>query len=305
MLAEIPSLYEYYAKDSLVGKVDIIQTHFGNNIFYSIRLKRTLKSHLFAFFYGSDVSVLTKKHPRIYKYCVEYLDEAFVTSEFLKHKLEEREIEIPIKVNRLGIDFSEWPYNDYIPPNASEQIRIVNIGRLVEMKGHEYLIGAIKILKNRGYKIEATIIGDGTRKRILEYLIRKLGLSKEVKLAGILQTEEVRRHLYSSSLFIFPSVVAKDGNVDALGYACVEAMAAGLPVIASNVGGIPEYVIHNETGLLVQQRSSKQIAEAIEDLINNPRKARYISIKARRLVESEFDIRKNVEKLENEYLKYL
>jgi len=82
-------------------------------------------------------------------------------------------------------------------------------------------------------------------------------------------------------------------------------MAAGLPVVASNVGGIPEYIIHNETGLLVQQRSSKQIAETIEDLINNPTKARYISRKARRLVESEFDIRKNVERLELEYLKYL
>jgi hypothetical protein len=86
MLTEIPSLYEFYVKDSLSGKVNIIQTHFGNNIVYSIRLKRSLKSPLFAFFYGKDVVVLAKKYPRIYKYCVEYLDEAFVTSKFLKNK---------------------------------------------------------------------------------------------------------------------------------------------------------------------------------------------------------------------------
>jgi colanic acid/amylovoran biosynthesis glycosyltransferase len=304
-LTRIPSLYEFYTKNIFSEKVDAIQTHFGNNLFYSIRLKRSLKKPLFTFFYGMDVAVLTKRYPRIYRYCSEYLEEAFVTSEFLRHKLKEHEVGVPIKVNRLGIDFSEWSYSDYVPPDTNEQIRIINIGRLVEMKGHEYLIGAIKILKDRGYKIGAIIIGDGPRKGILKYIIRKLGLSREVKLTGILQAEEVRKYLYSGNFFVFPSVVARDGNVDALGYACVEAMAAGLPVIASNVGGIPEYIIHNETGLLVQQRSSKQIAEAIEDLINNPRKARYISRKARRLVESEFDIRKNIEKLELEYLKYL
>jgi len=305
MLAEIPSLYEFYAKNSLLGEVDVIQTHFGNNLFYSLRLKKRLRKPLFAFFYGRDVFVLLKKFPKIYKYCEEYLEKAFVTSEFLKHKLKEHEISIPIRVNRLGINFAEWPYKDYAPPDVNDQIKIINIGRLVEMKGHEYLIGAIKILKGRGYKVRTIIIGDGPRKRILEYLIKKLDLSKEVKLTGILQAEAVRRYIYSSDFFVFPSVVARDGNLDALGYACVEAMATGLPVVASNVGGIPEYVIHNETGLLVQPRSSRQIAEAIEDLINNPRKARGISRKARQLVELEFDIKKNIEKLELEYSKYL
>lgn len=305
ILTKIPSLYELYIKDRFFGKADVIQTHFGNNIFYSVRLKRKLKTPLFAFFYGADVFILTKRYPTIYRYCNEYLEGAFTTSELLKNKLKECDVDIPIQVNRLGIDILEWPYNDYVPPSPNEKIRIINVGRLVEMKGHEYLIGAIKILKNRGYKIEAIIIGDGPRRRILEDLVEKLSLSREVKLVGALRFEEVKSYLYSGSFFAFPSVVSRNGHVETLGYACVEAMAAGLPVIASNVGGIPEYIIHNETGLLVQQRSSKQIAETIEDLINNPTKARYISRKARRLVESEFDIRKNVERLELEYLKYL
>jgi len=304
MLAKIPSFYELYVK-SLWKKIDVIQTHFGHNVFYSIRLKRRLKTPMFAFFYGYDVLVLARRYPRIYKYCDEYLEKAFVTSEFLKHRLKECEMDIPIQVNKLGIEISEWPYKDYNPPNVNELIRIVNVGRLVEVKGQEYLIGAVKILKSRGYKIKAIIIGDGPRKRILEYLIKKLSLHEEVKLFGPLRIEEIKNYLYSSDFFVFPSVICRNGHVETLGYACVEAMAAGLPVVASNVGGIPEYVIHNETGLLVQPRSSRQIAEAIEDLINNPRKARSISRKARQLVESEFDIKRNIEKLELEYLKCL
>jgi len=305
MLTKIPSFYELYVKDSLWKKIDVIQTHFGHNIFYSIRLKRRLKIPMFAFFYGYDVLVLARRYPRIYKYCNEYLEKAFVTSEFLKHRLKGCEVDIPIQVNRLGVEISEWPYKDYNPPNINEWVRIVNVGRLVEVKGQEYLIGAVKILKSRGYKIKAIIIGDGPRKRILEYLIKKLSLHEEVKLFGPLRIEEIKNYLYSSDFFVFPSVICRNGHVETLGYACVEAMAAGLPVVASNVGGIPEYVIHNETGLLVQPRSSRQIAEAIEDLINNPSKARRISRKARQLVESEFDIKKNIEKLELEYSKYL
>jgi colanic acid/amylovoran biosynthesis glycosyltransferase len=298
-------LYEFYTKNTILGKIDIIQTHFGNNIFYGVRLRKKLKAPLFAFFYGMDVSVLTKRYPKIYKYCKEYVEKAFTTSKFLRDKLREREIGIPIQVNRLGINISEWPHRSYTAPERKEKIKIVNVGRLVEFKGHEYLIAAHKLLKNRGYKVETIIIGDGPRRKLLEYLILKLGLLNEVKLTGAISNEEVKTHLCSANFFVFPSVVCKNGKTEELGYACIEAMATGLPVVASSVGGIPEYIINNETGLLVEQRNPRQIAEAIEELINNPRKARQLSNRARQLVESEFDIKENMKKIELEYSKHI
>jgi len=304
LLASIPSSYEHYTKE-FAGKIDIIQTHFGNNLFYSVRLKKQLKIPLSVFFYGSDVTVLTKRYPKIYNSVKNYIDVAFTPSQFLKSKLENLELNVPIQVNRLGIDLSEWPYREHIGYEVKGIIKIVNVGRLVEVKGHEYLIGAHKILKNKGYKVETIIIGDGPRRKLLEYLISRLGLSREIKLRKNFSEKEVKTHLYSADFFVFPSVICKDGSTDTLGYACVEAIAAGLPVVASNVGGIPEYIINNETGLLVEPRNPKQIAEAIEELINNPEKARYLSNKGRQLIESEFNIKENMKKLELEYLKYI
>ncbi|MEM2293071.1 MAG: glycosyltransferase [Nitrososphaerota archaeon] len=153
--------------------------------------------------------------------------------------------------------------------------------------------------------MKTIIIGDGPRKNILSNLIKKLGLSDRVKLIGRLPHEEVLKYLYNSNIFVFPSISCRDGSTEALGYACVEAMACGLPVVASNVGGIPEYVINDQTGLLVEQRSPKQIAEAIEELINNPKKAKRLSRNARKIVEHMFDISRNISKLELTFLKYI
>lgn len=313
IFSNMPSLYEFYikklSKEELWNNIGLILTHFGNNVPYSNRLAKSLKKPLLVFFYGTDVTVLLKKSPNYYKYFEEEIEAGFALSNYLRNILLENEFSRTIYLNRLGINLKQYsfnPHGTFIENERSKKvIKIVSIGRLVEFKGHEYLIGAHNLLIKKGYNVRTTIIGTGPRYNLLYNLIRRLNLLETVRLVGALPSEKIIEYLNDSDFFVFPSVLCEDGSTETLGYACVEAMAVGLPVIASNVGGIPEYVIDGQTGLLVEQRSPRQIAEAVEELINNPRKARKLVENARKLVENMFDISKNMDKMESILMKYI
>ncbi|MEM3539332.1 MAG: glycosyltransferase family 4 protein [Nitrososphaerales archaeon] len=310
LVSIFPSHYELYVKElfneCLDKHTELILSHFGNNAPYAVRLAKSLKIPLFVYFYGFDVTVILKKCPKYYKYLEKDVEAAFVTSKYLYSRLIECGFARPIYLCRLGLNLSEYKFNpERISLNKGNPVVIVSVGRLVEIKGHEYLIAAAEILVKKGYNVKVIIIGDGPRKNILYNLIKKLGLVDTVRLTGMLPHEKVTEYLHKSNVFVFPSVLCRDGSTETLGYACVEAMACGLPVVASNVGGIPEYVINNQTGLLVEQRSPRQIAEAIEELINNPKKAKKLAENARKLVEEMFDISKNVRELELTLMKYI
>ncbi|MEM1510311.1 MAG: glycosyltransferase family 4 protein [Thermofilaceae archaeon] len=309
IISQLPSYYEYYLEKSINSSKDkplLVLAHFGNNAFYAKRISKKLKIPLFVYFYGFDVTVLLKKCPKYYTYIERDIEAGFVTSYYLCQRLLEYNFNRPIYLNRLGLDLTRYIFNPECASISNRRtVTVISVGRLVEVKGHEYLIAACNILIKKGYNVKTIIIGDGPRKNILSNLIKKLGLSDRVKLIGRLPHEEVLKYLYNSNIFVFPSISCRDGSTEALGYACVEAMACGLPVVASNVGGIPEYVINDQTGLLVEQRSPKQIAEAIEELINNPKKAKRLSRNARKIVEHMFDISRNISKLELTFLKYI
>ena len=225
----------------------MILTHFGNNAPYAIRLSKKLKIAMLIYFYGIDVMVLLRKCPKYYKYIENDVEAAFVTSNYLRNILIEHDFVPAIHLCRLGVDLKQYKFNTgYSISDSRKAVKILSIGRLVEFKGHEYLIAAHKILLEKGYNVETTIIGDGPRRKFLSLLIEKLSVGDTIRLTGSLSFDDVLKHLYNSNIFVFPSVLCNDGSTDALGYACVEAMACGLPVVASNVGGIPEYVINNQ-----------------------------------------------------------
>lgn len=307
----IPSLFEHFAHEllqkSLRKNQGLILTHFGHHVPYAVRLAKVLKTPLLIYFYGYDATVILTKSPNYYKPFASRVDAAFALSEYLRRRLEGK-FEVPVYVNGLGIDPQQYIYRDpkiIDSLDDKKPIKLITVGRLIEFKGHEYLIYAHKILKQKKYNIETIIIGMGPRYKLLSALVRRLNLDSVVKFQGELPHEKVISHLNSADIFVFPSVLARDGSTETLGYACVEAMASGLPVVASNVGGLPEYVKNNETGLLVDQRSPKQIAEAVEELISNPKKAARLARNARKLVEEQFNIHKNMIKMESILAKYL
>jgi colanic acid/amylovoran biosynthesis glycosyltransferase len=186
---------------------------------------------------------------------------------------------------------------DAFAPSTSVRARpplIVAVGRLVEKKGFDDLVRALAVLRNRGLEFQSRIIGAGPEHAALAALIRELALDGQVVLAGPMAREHLIKLLPSASVLAAPCVVAADGNRDGLPTVLVEAMALGVPVVATDVTGIPELVRDRVTGLVVPPRDPLAVADALEQILAHPEIARRMADAGRRLVEEEFDLRRNV-----------
>ncbi|MGH7182693.1 MAG: glycosyltransferase [Nitrospiraceae bacterium] len=163
------------------------------------------------------------------------------------------------------------------PPDA---LVVGSVGWLTDIKGHEYLIAAIAKLKQDFPSLHLVIVGSGDRYDALLQQAELAGLSDAVHLLG--HRDDVEVCLSGMDLFVLPSLN------EGMGRALIEAMAAGLPVIASRVGGIPAVVSHELTGLLVPPGDAGALAEALRRLLDRPKWAAQLGVAARRSVDSRY-----------------
>lgn len=158
--------------------------------------------------------------------------------------------------------------------NDDENV-IIFVGSLKAVKGIKYLIEAINIVKEKNPKLRLLLIGDGEEKKELERLVEKLGLKKIIGFVGKINNEEVPKYMIASDVLVMPSLS------EGLSVAVLEAMASGLPVVATKVGGLPEIIKDGENGFLVEPKNPKQIAERILYLLSDDgiRKAIFLNNK--------------------------
>lgn len=182
----------------------------------------------------------------------------------------------------------------------SEEKLLVFLGRLSEEKGLLYLIKALpEILNHR--KVKLLVIGDGPERLKIEKHINDMGLSDTVIFTGTVPHENIYDHLLLGDIFIGPSITLKSGTTEAQGNTFVEAQFAGLPVIASNIGGIPDAVIHEQTGLLVPEKDPDAIAEAVLRLLENPELTKELAKNGRQHALKNFSRYANAEKIGKHY----
>lgn len=199
------------------------------------------------------------------------------------------------KVQRIynGLDLQRYQF-------ASPQHRdhkIVAVGRLVEKKGFAVLIDACQVLVERQIPFTCEIVGVGEQEANLRTQIEKLGLQEQVKLLGIRPQSEVVKLVQSAAVLAAPCVVGVDSNRDGLPTVLLEAMALGTPCISTDVTGIPEVLRHKETGLMVSQNDSLELADAIAQLLENADLRVHLATQARQLIEQKFDIHRNAAQL--------
>jgi glycosyltransferase involved in cell wall biosynthesis len=189
---------------------------------------------------------------------------------------------------------------DRYTPNGDareEPALVLAVGRLVEKKGFDDLVRACSLLRRDGRPFRCLIVGKGELEGELRSLIGKLGLEEQVELAGPIPREELVPVYRRASVVVAPSVIGADGNRDGLPTVVTEAMALGIPVVATNVTGIPELVEDGRTGLLVPQRQPESLAGAIRRVLVDPGWAGDLARAGRARVESKFDLRVNVARL--------
>jgi sugar transferase (PEP-CTERM/EpsH1 system associated) len=210
-----------------------------------------------------------------------------------------REIErVPgrkVMVIRNGIDLEAFRY---VPRNAKPMGKhAVHIARLCVSKDQSTLLRAARQVLEVEPDFRLTLVGDGPDREALRALKESLELGEKVSFLG--ERHNVQKYLSDADLFVLSSVE------EGIPLTILEAMATGLPVVATEVGGNPEVVIPNETGFLVPPRAPNLLASAILELVRDPNRAQCMGFSGRKRVEQGFDIRKVVADYEALYKTFL
>lgn len=166
------------------------------------------------------------------------------------------------------------------------------VSRAHQQKGIEIAIGAVAELRKRGYDAKYLFLGDGPHLDQFKTLVGTLGLAEHVKFPGF--SDDIGEPLAAMDAFLFPTFR------EAFGISLLEAMAARVPIVASNVDGVPE-VLAEGSGVLVDDRSPEAFATATESLLQDSAARQAVINKARRRVETVFSVEETAKNVENVY----
>ena len=191
--------------------------------------------------------------------------------------------------------------DNYLPSTnfleSGKPIEIINIGSLQPYKGQQYLIDACAHLRDWGIPFQCRIIGEGEERRNLEQLIVNHHLEAQVQLLGAKTQEEVAALLPTAHCYIQPSIITPSGKMEGIPVSIMEALACELPVIATQLSGIPELVRPNESGHLVPPGDALALASTIAQVHQNYEAAKQMAVNGRRLVLQEFELKNNAHRL--------
>lgn len=172
--------------------------------------------------------------------------------------------------------------------SLEDKILLLTVARLIERKGIRYLIEAMRHALQKHPNSVLIIVGEGPEKEYLTALAKKLGIRKNVIFVGKVSDADLPNYYASADVFVLPSIVDSKGSTEGLGVVLLEAMAMGKPVIASNVGGIPEVVVDGKTGILIPERDPQALSKVIIDLIENSDRIQMFGKNARLHVTENF-----------------
>lgn len=202
-----------------------------------------------------------------------------------------------IQIVRATIDAAQFVPPQLSRPSIGDRKHILVVGRLVEKKGIIYLLEAMKEVIRKYPDTVLNIIGTGPLQSQLEASAHELRIKKSVRFLGNVSNEDCARILSQSDIAVLPCIIASDGDRDVCPLTIQEAMAMQLPVVATDIASISELVKHRENGILVPERNSQALADAIIELIGDASLARDMGLTGRQIIESEFNIRNQVTKL--------
>jgi glycosyltransferase involved in cell wall biosynthesis/SAM-dependent methyltransferase/GT2 family glycosyltransferase len=175
-------------------------------------------------------------------------------------------------------------------PRPGEPMRIACVAAMKAYKGHRVLLDAVGRLARDGQAIEVDLVGDGPLRQELERQCARLGIADRVHFLGGLTEPEVAEVMDRADAFVLASLVQQDGDTDGIPVALMEAMAAGVPVVASDVSGVPELVRDGETGLLAPPEDDAALADALRSVLADPVSATERARTGRALVEERFTV---------------
>jgi len=205
-----------------------------------------------------------------------------------------------VLIQRTGLPTEEWAYAERAKP-ADGAWSIVQSCRFIAKKGIDLTVTAFAEVTKLHPKATLTLIGDGPQKEAIEHQIAALGLADRVRFTGFIYEDGVKQALAAAHLFVHPSRTTGEGDREGVPNSMLEAMATGLPIVATRHGGIPEAVTDGESGLLVPENDAAALAAAMLRVLGDDDLRRRLGCGARRDVEAKFDRAIQTRRLEAVY----
>ena len=194
----------------------------------------------------------------------------------------------PVHVVRCGIGLSTYRFRPRAP-EPTGQVHALCVAGLKDYKGHEVLFRALATGHSAVDRVRLDLVGDGPLRPQLERVVQALGLRGRVRFHGALPEPAVMALLDRADFCVLPSVIASDGTMEGLPVVLIEALAAGLPVVATRVSGVPELIQDGETGLLAEPGDPSDLRRAIISLLADPSAALRRAEAGRSVVERNHD----------------
>lgn len=240
---------------------------------------------------------------------LDYIKDSQIKNYYQKHTNKFQEIPFGRDLNKFQPKVINHPLDNKIIARAKEIVHYINdkfikrdrlnllfvggLDRAHYFKGVEILLNSLVVVNPKKWRLK--IVGDGDLRPYYEALAERLKLNEQVEFSGKLNETELIRAFQSADLFILPSI---NGN-EAFGLVLVEALACGVPVIASNLPGVRRVFTDHIEGLLFEPGDSEDLKKKLEFIFNNEEVRRVMSLAARRLAEEKYDLNKMKTRLEN------
>jgi colanic acid/amylovoran biosynthesis glycosyltransferase len=274
----------------------LIHAHFASGGKTLLTLRKSLRLPLVVTLHGGSDVPIEKPQKGVYRELGEKATLFLCVSDFIrKQAIEAGYPPQKLLVHYIGIDRTLF----FPQPEPAVTDTVLFIGRLVEMKGCEYLLRAMQVVQARRAATELTIVGDGPERFNLERLASELHV--RCRFMGVQPPASVRGMLQKSRLLCLPSVKTSDGHVEGLPTVLIEAQAMGVPVVSTFHSGIPEGVADGVTGILVPERDSENLAVALLRLLEDQDLWQRFHLATQGHIDRQFDLRRQTALLEDIY----
>ena len=290
-----------YTKDQLIirslqkHKIDVVLAEYATHAHRILPIVKKLKLPMVVHFHGFDASA--KKVLSAH----DHYKEVFANSRKIiavSRKMEQMLLEIGCPREKLVYNvYGPRPEFAEIIPDFSKR-QFIAIGRFTDKKAPYYVILAFKKVVEKFPDVHLVFAGKGGLMGTTMNLVRYFGLEQNMTFPGVISPEEFRETLKQSLAFVQHSITAVSGDMEGTPLAVLEASSAGLPVISTYHAGIPDVVLHEETGLLCQEHDVDTMAENMLRLLEDPASARRMGAAGKERIQQHFTLKRHIDTLQ-------
>ncbi len=282
-----------YTKALVENKIQLLHVHFGVMAVELMAVCEKNNIPLIVTFHGFDITAAVKRSPSYHKALLTLFDKMQVGIA-ISHEMKNRLVALgcasdKIKVSYLGIPLDEFPYVDRSRHEGC--VKFLHAGRLSETKGVPDLVRAFSKAFVKEDQVELFIVGDGEEKQNLLDAILQSPIKEKINFLGKLSNEELLQYRERADVFVLNCRTPASGDKEGLPIALLEASSMGLPIVSTYHAGIAEGVLHQQTGVLVEEYDNKALAEALRVMTDQTTRLK-MGRQGRTLMEEQFDLSK-------------